>query len=813
MPKGQEVLPYLFYLLLGLAVFSLGLYLVSQSVLGEAAAQAQWRPYGQVFRLGGLLGLFLLSLALSREIGKTFLVQLALSYGLYWGLSYALLLTQNINNIDFSRKAILANGFFELSGWWLVAFLVAGAYLVTWLTKRWPSLASWQQQWQAALPRHLVLSLLMALLVLQDSKLVANLAQFLTLDQGGGSLFLSDLSYKVFLIMGAVTVISLAAWRALDGLLANRASLALALVSSLGLALVLNYTIQYGIKSDTDYLGFFVFPGATLFQILVLALLCFSVYLLVNRYWFASFVLVFTGIAFTLANQTKFLMRSEPVLLTDLGMLDQLDVIFSFVDAKLLVLAVGLLAGLTALAIFLQGRYLRGQIFPGRWIRAGLALAVLLTFTGLYQFFASETPINNIPVLSRLTNSRNIDFEGHARRARYQSLSFVWFKQLAKPIMAEPADYNREAMADLVAKYEKRAQAINKTRTQNLADETIIFILSESLSDPRRIEGVKLSENVLTNIQAIMDKTTSGLMRADNYGGGTANMESQTLLGLPLSNTAAYIYNVEIVPKLALLPAISDSFQSEDKIFIHLGGMQLYSRADVYNRLGFGKVIAVDEKATAPTDNTNYGSFPSDASTYQNILDQLDTSASQFFSVVTYQNHVPWIMAEPASISGTGEGFTDKENERLSHYARLLKKTDSDTQAFLDKLAKVDKPITVVFYGDHLPGLYPESSFKTDPESKYLTDYFIWSNTKHPKQDYPNLRASDFPAAVLGHTNAKVSPYYALLTDVMTHSTVGQTELSPEQQEVMADLTLVQYDLISGKGYLKDNEAFFALPD
>ncbi|BCP57537.1 hypothetical protein SUT007_09950 [Streptococcus parasuis] len=40
-------------------------------------------------------------------------------------------------------------------------------------------------------------------------------------------------------------------------------------------------------------------------------------------------------------------------------------------------------------------------------------------------------------------------------------------------------------------------------------------------------------------------------MKSDNYGGGTANMESQALIGLPfynLSNSIS-IYNVEVVPK------------------------------------------------------------------------------------------------------------------------------------------------------------------------------------------------------------------------------------------------------------------------
>ena len=48
---------------------------------------------------------------------------------------------------------------------------------------------------------------------------------------------------------------------------------------------------------------------------------------------------------------------------------------------------------------------------------------------------------------------------------------------------------------------------------------------------------------------------------------------------------------------------------------------------------------------------------------------------------------------------------------------------------FLDELNKLDKPVTVVFYGDHLPGIYETASQDTNNSlALHLTDYFIWSN-------------------------------------------------------------------------------------
>ncbi|MBY8968637.1 hypothetical protein KHP57_23395, partial [Algiphilus sp. NNCM1] len=55
----------------------------------------------------------------------------------------------------------------------------------------------------------------------------------------------------------------------------------------------------------------------------------------------------------------------------------------------------------------------------------------------------------------------------------------------------------------------------------------------------------------------------------------------------------------------------------------------------------------------------------------------------------------------------------------------------------------IDKPITVVFYGDHLPGIYSSAS-EDDNNSLalHLTDYFIWSNKASSSQGTPSTSRS-----------------------------------------------------------------------
>lgn len=806
---------HIFILLLSTVL--IGTYLISEHLVDYQSATSEILNFHSLIKAYFLISTIVLAIYISIDISLAFIFKIGVSYVIYWLISYSLLITQNINNKKFDWQAFVKNGFFEISGYTLIGIILLGSYIIHILSKRYNFKEKMEVLFLDYGKSYLSLSLMISLVVIQDSKLISNLKSFLTLANTGDlQSYLEVLMYKLPLILLTVSLITYTFWHAIDGIRQNKSTLSLAIVSSFLFALIFNYTLQSGIKADVNLFGMYIFPGATLFQIGILVLLYMIVYFIINRYWLSSLLIIFSGIAVSIANSMKETMRSEPLLLTDFSWIGQLDLVFSFVDSKVLLLTVFLCILFTVLYIFLHKKYLKGKIFTSVWKRLFLTISVFVVFGGILTVFANEKNgkvVDNIPAISRLNNRLDISYMGNTTNARYRSLMFVWVKQLTKPIMEKPENYSKDAIDKIVAKYEKRAEEINKTRSQELSNQTVIFVLSESLSNPIRVQGVTLSKNILTNINEIMSKTTSGLMKSDGYGGGTANMEIQSLIGLPYYNLSpsVSIMNTEVIPKMNLIPSISDSFADENKFVIHLGETHTYSRSDVYSRLGFETLIANDKNSIKPNTSEKYGLYPSDEATYQNVLDNINPEENQFFSVVTFQNHVPWSMASPNEITGSGVGFSDKENSELTNYARLVNKTDEDTKVFLDKLSKIDKKITVVFYGDHLPGLYPQSAFVENPESQYLTDYFIWSNKVNSKLTYDKLNSSDFPAAVLSHTNSKVSPYYALLTDVLENASVDQKELSEEQKVIAEDLKMIQYDLVAGKGYLKSYDQFFIM--
>ena len=100
-----------------------------------------------------------------------------------------------------------------------------------------------------------------------------------------------------------------------------------------------------------------------------------------------------------------------------------------------------------------------------------------------------------------------------------------------------------KAEQESIETYQKGA-SITDQATKEFLDEldkldkpvTVVYVLSESFSDPSRVPGLKVNKDSMPNIRKIRENTTSGLMLSSGYGGGTAKLESMGLTGLSMAN-------------------------------------------------------------------------------------------------------------------------------------------------------------------------------------------------------------------------------------------------------------------------------------
>lgn len=801
-------------------LFYINFYLVNSYILTGGTNQLPIPfqtslTFGFVAYLFSIIGI---SFYLIKDLNKLFLIKVISGYLIYQVISYFLLVTRNLNNREFKTWDFANNHFFQTN--FLPTFLIilSISIVLSFIIKKSKYLTFIENYLEKFDSKEVLLSGILSSFIVNDRQMLKIFKELVLsfLSNDDYVQFMTHLSSNLFLSLVIMGIISYLVLNSYQGIATNTPTPSVMVTVSLLLAIIFNYTLQLGVRSDEALLGNFIFPGATAYQIIVLTLLFLVIYLVLNRFLSATLFIIVVGVIISVVNNIKEGLRSEPLLITDFVWLKEISLLTSFVDKSVIIyIVLGVIATL-GVYILLRKRILPGKIFNIKRLRFSFLGALI--GLGVFNFivFRNETDsriIENVPIISKLNNGIDINWMGGSTNASYKSLMYVWTKQLTKSVMETPDGYSEERIEEIAKKYRQEASVINVSRANNIADQTVIFILSESFADPSRVPGVTLSENPIPNITQIKAEYTSGLMISDFYGGGTANMEMQALLGIPYSNLSSSVssFTTEVIPKMLYLPSISNNFNDEDKYIVHLDNAKNYSRNTVYERMHFDTFIAESGSDYKPKKVVINDGNASDTSSYNVILDYLNTSKNQFFQLITIQNHLPWGKDEPANLNGYGMGFTDVENTILSRYTRDLRDTDYMTANFLEELSKVNKKITVVFYGDHLPGLYPDKIFANN-NSKYETDYFIWSNFETEKLNYPLVTSSNFPALLLDVTNSKVSPYYALLTKVLDESVLVDKALTKEQEEIKKELAIIQYDITLGKGYImKKDKSFFEL--
>ncbi|WP_195497482.1 LTA synthase family protein [Streptococcus constellatus] len=773
-------------------------------------------PFLGVEILLSSLLLFGISFLISNLLYKKLISWAIIIYFLYTSFSYLLQVTRNVNDPSFKVEKIFQNHFLQL--YFLPVLFVITVmvvlYKLVFKLKRWTTFEGLHiDESNSNRIEDLLLAQFLLSLVFSDNKFLnvitktGFLSKFYEEKLQINELFVFSLTSLIFLIFAIGSVLSFLAVKGMRDLYKNKNSVSVTVLFSAVFAMIFNYTIQNSIRGDISVLDLRLFAGASLFQIIIFFITFVWLYVIFNRFLLPTMLILTVGVGSSIASSLKFQYRQEPILPSDLVWLRNPKILLDFLNGNYIIYVILALLLLGFLYWIFRKKILPNKMILSTKYRMILLVLPIIFYLGLFQVFSSKKDgkiTENIPVVSILNNYHDLTWFGNTVNSQIRSLAFVWFAQLSDTTMTRPKQYSKKTIKNLEEKYKHIAVNYNQSRIEKIENQTVIYLLSESFSDPARVEGVTMSENPIPNIQEIKNQTTSGLMKSDGYGGGTANMEFQTLTGLPfynLSPSISVIYT-EVVPGMNKFPSISDFYNRKNRTVIHLASPSNYSRNIIYNDLGFNKFIHYGTKGLK---GENIGGNYSDKTTYDQVLKNLKENQSQFFSVMTMQNHMPWTEPNPVTISANYAGFSDADNQTLSNYVRMLHHTDIATKDFLAQLSKINKKITVVFYGDHLPGLYPQSAFKNNPDSQYLTDYFVWSNYDTPKLNYPVVNSSDFTALLLEQTNSKVSPYYALLTEVLHKASVDKKDLDVEGQQIAKDLKLIQYDMVAGKGYLSKN--------
>ena len=383
-----------------------------------------------------------------------------------------------------------------------------------------------------------------------------------------------------------------------------------------------------------------------------------------------------------------------------------------------------------------------GTLHESRKVRAGVALASLFAgvalVAGLASFFNG----------ARLEERIGVGYDRWMPINTYQSLGFVpTFIEIAQDLeIPEPEGYDRgqtEALIkDLAREFDETAGVAPERKAAeeqfNELKPAVIGIMNETFADMSVYEGIRGAgyegPRRYNTLAGVMRR---GPLMVSVCGGGTANSEFEFLTGNSMAFTGAgkYAYQLydlgeanSLVKQFEELGYVSTAMHPQDPVN--------WKRSTAYKQLGFDEFLSISDFEGAPV----YHAGVTDAATYDKIIELLEQDdAPQFIFDVTMQNHggygadsVPAEDIVPLHIPGVSPEVATS----LGVYLACIERSDGDLAYFIERLQTLDRPVVLVFFGDHQPGmdesLYGAIEPGLDPVSfeqkKHQTTYMIWSN-------------------------------------------------------------------------------------
>lgn len=347
----------------------------------------------------------------------------------------------------------------------------------------------------------------------------------------------------------------------------------------------------------------------------------------------------------------------------------------------------------------------------------------------------------------------------------------------------QPKGYSTAAAAnaerDLVALFEQSSATSTQARAAQAQwdqlQPSVVVIMNETffdLSDLGDFGGYKGPTFFRTGFS---DALEQGKLAVSVNGGGTCNTEFEFLTGESMAfiGNGKYPYTLYEFDSIPSLPRQFADL-GYDTTAIHPNLASNWDRDRVYTSMGFAKF----DDITAFEGASQYHNAISDEATYDHVLDILTSSTRpQFIFDVTMQNHSGY---DQGGIPETtlkryaryrSDAVDDETNALITEYLACIRESDRALREFVAELRTLDRPVILVFFGDHQPyftnvlnnALFHDESTVTHDERLYLSDYVIWANYDVAGNDQSCTQsvasASDLAARVLSEVGAPLTTY------------------------------------------------------
>lgn len=501
----------------------------------------------------------------------------------------------------------------------------------------------------------------------------------------------------------------------------------------------------------------------------------FSIVYLVRRRTFVRILLSVFWLFLGTCNGYLLTKRVTPFNAQDLKVLsDALELTGNYFSTFELVM---IIIGVVALVLWIISMWRRGGQFAGKMHR-------IIALCGVVASFALCIVLTNVAVDRRVISNYfgNIAFA-------YEDYGFPYCfsASVFNTGINEPSGYSEEMMAEISNDGE-----ITKSETGRSEDElpNIMFVQLESFFDPTEVEWLRFSEDPIPNLRKLFSEYSTGYFKVPSVGAGTANTEFEVLTGMSMRFFGPGEYPYKTYVKTNVLESAATALASlgYGTEALHNNGGNFYSRAQVFNNMGFDHYTSKEFMNILQTTPTGWAT---DDILVPNIMEAMDTTEGQdFVFTISVQGHgdyptEPTLENPEIIVSGVED---EGKRNAWEYYVNEVYEMDKFIGELIEAVEARNEPTVLVIYGDHLPTMDLEAK---DLKSRYLynTNYVIWDNIGLEKQD-GNIAAYQIMAEVFDRL------------DIHSGTVFNYHQERRQTKNYLADLELLQYDIMYGEQYV-----------
>lgn len=343
-----------------------------------------------------------------------------------------------------------------------------------------------------------------------------------------------------------------------------------------------------------------------------------------------------------------------------------------------------------------------------------------------------------------------------------EGMILTYVKSALNSKLRKPDGYSRELIESYLKEYKGAEQMhIDGTKPTN-----IIMVMNEAFSDLRD-SGMDESIDVMPFVDSLKENTMSGSLYVSVYAGGTCNTEFEALTGNTLAYfpSGVYPYTENVTESMF---SLADYFSKKDyyTAAFHPQEANNWNRENVYPLLSFDEFFSLEDY----TGVDEIRGKASDISNYKFVegIDDEHSEEPRFLFNVTLQNHSDY---ETWDNLTKAEGINSVPTKDLQVYLSLIKESDNAVKQLVETYQDSDEPTMIVFFGDHQPGLDPDSQAYVYGQGKeqlnmYKSDFFIWTNYDTEEVENVEVSANYLPYLILDRANCELPPYCMMLKDI-----------------------------------------------